>query len=116
MAFLHSAMDHLDTLRVVLRGYGSCVVAYSGGRWIESSDTRLLPNQSATLSVPWKGYDRVRFWLEVHPDDYYDRRIYDSLLASFDQAGPATTLIAEADALAAKSSFRLFEMELTPPR
>jgi len=92
------------------------VVAYSGGRWIESSDTRLLPNQSATLSVPWKGYDRVRFWLEVHPDDYYDRRIYDSLLASFDQAGPATTLIAEADALAAKSSFRLFEMELTHPR
>jgi uncharacterized protein len=31
MAFLHSAMDQLDSLRAVLRGYGSCVVAYSGG-------------------------------------------------------------------------------------
>ena len=31
MAFLHSVMDQLDSLRAVLRGYGSCVVAYSGG-------------------------------------------------------------------------------------
>ena len=28
---MHSAMDQLDSLRAVLRGYGSCVVAYSGG-------------------------------------------------------------------------------------
>ena len=28
---MHSAMDQLNSLRAVLRGYGSCVVAYSGG-------------------------------------------------------------------------------------
>ena len=28
---MHSTMDQLDSLRAVLRGYGSCVVAYSGG-------------------------------------------------------------------------------------
>ena len=31
MAFLHSGLDKLVSLRAVLRGYGSCVVAYSGG-------------------------------------------------------------------------------------
>ncbi len=31
MAFLHSGLDKLDSLRAVLSGYGSCLVAYSGG-------------------------------------------------------------------------------------
>ena len=28
---MHSVMEQIDSLRAVLRGYGSCVVAYSGG-------------------------------------------------------------------------------------
>ena len=31
MAFSCSGLDKLDQLRGVLRGYGSCLVAYSGG-------------------------------------------------------------------------------------
>jgi hypothetical protein len=91
------------------------VVAFTGGRWVESSDTRLLPGESATVEVPWGDGERVRMWLEVHPDDYYDHQVYDPLLANSPPASQAARLITEADTLARASRYRLFETELPRP-
>lgn len=91
------------------------VVEYAGGRWVERSDSRLLPSKTATLFIPWQGSDRVRLWLEVHPDDYYDHQVYDQLLAQLPTGGEAARLIAGADARAKADRYRLFESERQRP-
>jgi hypothetical protein len=91
-------------------------VAMVDGEWTERSDTRLLPGETATLEMPWPASGRVRFWLEAHPDDFYDLHVYDDLLRSLPRGSPAASLIAEADRRAAGSHFRLFETELAQPR
>jgi hypothetical protein len=91
------------------------VVEYAGGQWIERSDSRLLPGETATLFVPWKESDRIRMWLEVHPDDYYDHRVYDQLLRQLPAEGEAARLISRADSDARSSRYRLFETELARP-
>ncbi|MDP6572415.1 MAG: multiheme c-type cytochrome [Rhodospirillales bacterium] len=91
------------------------VVDYTGGQWVERSDSRLLPGQSATLRLPWKGSRRITMWLEVYPDDYYDHQVYDALLTGLPAGGPAARLIAKADKRAAASRYRLFETELRRP-
>jgi hypothetical protein len=85
------------------------------GEWVERSDTRLLPGETVTLDIPWQGSDRVRMWLEVHPDDFYDHDVYDVLLDQLPADGAAARLIAEADSAAAASRFRLFETEVQRP-
>lgn len=86
-------------------------VEFTGGNWVERSDTRLLPGQSATLEMPWPASGRLRMWLEVHPDDFYDHDVYDDLLRELAKDGPAAALIAEADRRARASRFRLFERD-----
>ena len=91
------------------------VVAYAAGRWVERSDSRLLPGQSASLFLPWNGDDRIRMWLEVYPDDYYDHQVYDQLLGGLPAGGSSARLIAEADVRAGASRYRLFETEFSRP-
>lgn len=86
-------------------------VEFVGGDWVERHDTRLFPGQTATLDVPWPESGRVRFWLEVHPDDFYDHDVYDALRRDLPKGSPAATMIAEADRRAQASRFRLFETE-----
>jgi hypothetical protein len=86
------------------------------GEWVERFDTRLMPGQTATLDIEWQGSDRVRVWLDVHPDDYYDHYVYDVLLDQQIATGAAARLISEADRLAQASRFRLFETELERPK
>lgn len=90
-------------------------VEFAGGEWVERSDTRLMPGQSATLEMPWPRSGRVQMWLEVHPDDFYDHDVYDGLLRELPKESPAAALIAEADRRARASRFRLFEREITRP-
>ncbi|RMD63792.1 MAG: hypothetical protein D6826_04070 [Alphaproteobacteria bacterium] len=90
-------------------------VGVRGGRWVEFSDTRLLPGETASLTLPWQGAERIRMWLDVYPDDYYDEQVYDALLAQLPAQGAPARLIAAADARARASRYRLFETELTRP-
>lgn len=90
-------------------------VEFIGGVWVERSDTRLLPGQSATLDLRWPKSGRVRLWLEVHPDDFYHNNVYNGLLHDLPKGGASANLIAEADRRAQASRFRLFETELRRP-
>ena len=90
-------------------------VGFTGGRWVEYSDTRLFPGETASLDLPWQSSDRIRMWLEVHPDDYYDHQVYDQLLRQLAAEGAPARLIAEADSQASASRYRLFETELKRP-
>lgn len=86
-----------------------------GAEWVERSDTRLTPGQSAVLKMPWPTSGRVRLWLEVDPDDFYHRSVYGDLLRDLPEGSLAARLIAEADARAQASPYRLFETELRRP-
>ena len=90
-------------------------VGIAGGRWVENSDTRLLPGETASLELLWQDSDRIRMWLEVYPDDYYDHQVYDRLLGNLPAKGAAARLIAKADSQANASGYRLFETELKRP-
>lgn len=90
-------------------------VEFVGGEWVELSDTRLLPGQSATLEVAWPESGTVQFWLEVHPDDFYHRSVYSDLLRQLAENNPSGGLIATADRIAQSSHFRLFETALRRP-
>jgi hypothetical protein len=90
-------------------------VTEKDGVWTELSDTRLLPGQTATLEIAWGAARRVRFWLEIHPDDFYDHEVYDGLLAALPKGGPAARLIAKADAEARARRYRLFETVVERP-
>jgi hypothetical protein len=90
-------------------------VHYENDRWIELSDSRLLPGQSAAIELLWNGSDRVRTWLEIVPDDFYERDVFPGLLDSMPPDSDARRLIFEASAEAANSHFRLYESELQRP-
>jgi hypothetical protein len=83
--------------------------------WHELSDTRLLPGQSAAVELAWNGSDRIRAWLEVIPDDFYQHEFYPALIAVLAADSAAQKLIRNANADASASSFRLFETELRRP-
>ncbi|WP_161491837.1 multiheme c-type cytochrome [Bradyrhizobium centrolobii] len=90
-------------------------VASVDGDWIERSDTRLLPGQSATLEIAWPMSGRVKFWLEVHPDDFYHQHVYDNLLHELAADSASAKLIAEANRIAKASQFSLFEKVVQRP-
>lgn len=103
----------IETLRSHVIGRS---VRHDGTQWIEVSDTRLLPQQSAVLEMPWSDADRIRVWLEVAPDHFYEAETFRLLLEQLAPDSEAGRLIAQAKAAAAASGFRLFESELRRPR
>jgi hypothetical protein len=90
-------------------------VRYEDNHWVELSDTRLLPGQTATVALDWNGNSRIRTWLEVIPDYYYGHEVFPEQLASLPPDSDARRLIDKANTDAAVSSFRLFETELQKP-
>lgn len=90
-------------------------VEYVNDAWVERFDTRLSPGESAAVEMPWPQSGRVRVWMEVHPDDFYDHDVYDGLLQSHPRNSPQARLIAQADAQAVRNRYRLFEQEVRRP-
>jgi hypothetical protein len=90
-------------------------VRWQDDRWIELSDSRLLPGETTAIEAPWQGSERIRVWLEVRPDDVYRNDIYPALLNALPANGEARELIVKALADAGTSRFRLFETELREP-
>jgi hypothetical protein len=90
-------------------------VRYEGDHWIELSDTRLLPGESAVVELDWNGSDRIRVWLEVVPDFFYQSEVFPDLLDALPLNGDPRKLIVKASADVAVSQFRLFETEVRRP-
>ena len=85
--------------------------------WVESSDTRLMPGQTASIDVPWNGHRTVRFWVEVYPDDYYRREVYPELERDTKPGSAAAMNVKQASQDANHSGYRLFDQTVTrPPR
>lgn len=91
-------------------------VGHDGQQWIEHADTRLLPERTARLFLAWPDSGRVRMWLEIHPDDFYDHQVYGPLKARLAADTPAAKLITRAADNAADNQYRLFETDLRRPR
>lgn len=83
--------------------------------WLELSDTRLLPGQSAAIELAWNGSERIRAWLDVIPDDFYATQVFPELIKSLPMDGEARRLANEALMAARASSFTLYETELLHP-
>ncbi|MBL4802166.1 MAG: hypothetical protein JKY45_09740 [Emcibacter sp.] len=90
-------------------------VGYAGGRWLEYSDTRLLPDESATLEIDWGDNDRIRMWLEIYPDEYYEKEVYTDLVKEYSPGSPEQALIQKALDAAQASNFILFDTTLEKP-
>ena len=83
--------------------------------WVELSDTRLLPGQSATIELAWNGSERIRAWLDVIPDDAYATQVFPQVIAGLPSDGEAYRLVNQALADAKARSFTLYETELRRP-
>ena len=90
-------------------------VRYEDDGWVELSDTRLLPGQSAAIELNWNGSDRIRAWLEVIPDDFYESEVFPGLVNALPPNSDAQRLILKASADGAASRFHLYETELRKP-
>jgi hypothetical protein len=91
------------------------VVSWENDHWMESSDTRLSPGETAAIELDWDGSDRIRTWLEVTPDDFYERNVFPGLAATSPSASGARQLILKAATDTAASHFRLFETTVRKP-
>ena len=90
-------------------------VGYAGGRWLEYSDTRLLPGEKASLDLDWEDSRRIRMWLDVRPDDYYEQEVYGDLVTGYADNSPEKGLIEQAITQARANNFILFDTIVDRP-
>jgi hypothetical protein len=92
-------------------------VQYSANGWQEIKDSRLAPGESASINVPWQ-FGRyigrkIRFRIEVDPDNYYINNVYKPLLDKADSLRKRT--IQQADKEARANSYILYEKIVDHP-
>ncbi len=100
-----TAREHVIQRRVKLEASG----------WVELADTRLMPDETASLDLPWGERREVKVWLDVLPDDFYHREVYPDVLKDLEGGSPPATFIRQAIGAAERSRFRLFERIVKRP-
>lgn len=90
-------------------------VGYAGGRWLEYSDTRLLPGDVASLDLDWQDSTRIRMWLDIRPDDYYVQEVYGDLVRDYADNSPEKGLIEHAITQAQANNFILYDRIVKRP-
>jgi len=89
---------------------------YFDGTWHERADTRIRPGESLTFARAWRGgrtadAASARVWVEVHPDDYYERFYADWLAGTL---APAQRALYEQALARARSTHYTAEDRTVP--
>ena len=87
-------------------------VRFEDGEWKEYFDTRIPPGESLKHKFEWvpsTRADKVRVWLEVHPDHFYHVHFYPSYLKRTDLSAEGRKLIERALEESGKTPYVLFE-------
>lgn len=91
-------------------------ITIDDNRWIELSDTRLEPGESARLNVPWSqgSYcaSAIAFRIIIEPEWFYYEKVYPIVLEEL-EVGPARDLIKQAKSLAENRNYALFEQTIS---
>jgi hypothetical protein len=93
-------------------------VRFEDGEWKEYFDTRISPGESFKQRFEWalpSKADKVRVWLEVHPDHFYHVHFYPSYLKRTDLSAEGRKLVKKALEESGKTPYILYE-EVFPLR
>lgn len=85
---------------------------FEGGAWKEYFDTRIPPGENFQAIFRWNGSSvakKIRAWVEVHPDHFYQVHFYPAYLKGEDLSPEGRRLIEKALKESGRSSYTLFE-------
>ncbi len=90
-------------------------VRSEGGQWKEYFDTRVAPGESFRHTFKWTRplqAQKVRAWVEVHPDYFYHVQFYPAYLSGGGLSLESRRLVAEALRESGRTSYTLFEKRI----
>jgi len=85
---------------------------FADGEWKEFFDTRISPGESLKERFEWvipPKADKIRVWLEVHPDHFYHIHFYPAYLQRTDLSAEGRKLIERALEESGKTPYILYE-------
>jgi hypothetical protein len=91
-------------------------VRFEDGEWKEYFDTRIAPGESFKQRFEWglpSTADKVRVWLEVHPDHFYHVHFYPTYLKQTDLSPEGRKLVEKALEESGKTFYILYQ-EILP--
>jgi hypothetical protein len=91
-------------------------ITVDDNRWVEISDTRLKPGESARLNIPWSQGSHcasaIIFRIIIEPEWFYYEKVYPTVLEEL-EFGPGHDLITQAKSLAETRNYVLFEKTIS---
>jgi hypothetical protein len=90
-------------------------VRFESGEWKEYFDTRIAPGEGLRYGFRWKrlpGTEKVRTWLEVHPDHFYHVHFYPAYLKQADLSPDGRRLVERALRESGRTAYILFDQAI----